>query len=447
MSDPANMLFRVVTRINESIALYPVLIPALYVVAAVLVFAFESTYAAATLRDELPPGLVDVDNGREILGTLITGIVSLTVFSFSMVMVVLNGAAARLSPRVLPGLVSDRRNQVILGVYLGSIVYYLLLISSINTNDPESVPVLGLLLAVLFGISCMALFIVFIRSVSQSIQVDWILGQLYNGALKNLDKRKRRIAQVAEIPNADDWWCLPAAHSGYLREVNERRLGKLLRQRGLIAMIQVEPGFFLIDGHPLIKFSGPLSSEDAGEASDCFDFHDNEFASANVSYGMRQISEIAVKAISPAINDPGTAMRATNLIGVLLKQLGGVRPYDVGCFDDGQPRLFYPQVGMRRLLQTVVGPIRVYGGHDPQVLFTLLQCLKNALHGNPSKTQREALHEEICALREEADAKLENQQDRHMVNEALERLADSKICPLTVALLPISRGKATEAPA
>lgn len=160
MSDPANVFFRVVTRIKESIAFYPVLIPALYVAVAALVLLFESTSLAETLRDDLPAGLLDADNSREILGTLITGIISLTVFSFSMVMVVLNGAAARLSPRVLPGLVSDTRNQVILGIYLGSIVYYLLMIGTLNKNDPASVPALGLALAVLFGMLCMALFVV-----------------------------------------------------------------------------------------------------------------------------------------------------------------------------------------------------------------------------------------------------------------------------------------------
>lgn len=222
MSDPANVFFRVVKRIRESIALYPVLIPAVYVVIAALVFAFESTSTAASLRGKLPPGLIDPDNSREILGTLITGIISLTVFSFSMVMVVLNGAAARLSPRVLPGLVSDTRNQVILGLYLGSIIYYLLMISALNKSDPASVPALGILLAVAFGMLCMALFVVFIRSVSQSIQVDWILSQLYNDASANLDKRKRRIAGVVGIPDSTDWWCLPTIRPGHLREVNER---------------------------------------------------------------------------------------------------------------------------------------------------------------------------------------------------------------------------------
>lgn len=438
MSDPANVIFRVVKRIRGSIALYPVLIPTVYLVIAILVLAFESTSTAAMLRDDMPPGLIDADNSREILGTLITGIISLTVFSFSMVMIVLNGAAARLSPRVLPGLVSDTRNQVILGFYLGSIIYYLLMIGTLNKNDPASVPTLGLLLALLFGVLCMALFVVFIRSVSQSIQVDWILSELYDGASANLDKRRQRIASVAKIPDATGWWCLPAARPGYLREVNEQRLGKILRTHDLVAMIQVEPGFFLIEGHPLIKLSEPLSEENANEVLDCFDFHDKEFADANVFYGMRQISEIAVKAISPAINDPGTAIRAVNLLGVLLKRLGGVRPYDIGCVDH-RPRLFYPQPGMRRVLHAVIGPIRVYGGHDPHVLITLLQCLKNALHGNPDAAQLEALHDEIQALRNEADTKVENQQDRSAVNEVLERLAHLQISQPAIALLPIER--------
>lgn len=422
MPSLTNTLFRIVKRISSSIAFYPVVIATGFLITAGLVLAFESTSVAEGLRDDLPPGLTEADNAREILGTLITAIISLTVFSFSMVMVVLNGAAARLSPRVLPGLISDRRNQVILGFYLGSVLYYLLMIGTLNKNDPASIPTLGLLFALLFGFGCMALFVVFIRSVSQSIQVDWVIGQLHEGSFHNLQARKKRLAKVSEIPDASDWWCLPASRPGYLREVNERRLCQVLRKRDLVGVIQVEPGFFLIEGHPLLRLSAPLSDKDAEEVLDCFDFRNNEFASANVSYGMRQISEIAVKAISPAINDPGTAIRAVNLLGLMLKRLGGVPPFDVGCFDEGRPRLFYPQLDMQRLLELVIAPVRVYGSHDPLVLITLMQCMKNALHDSPSDEQLEAYHGELHALREEAEAKVENRLDRGAVNDQIERL-------------------------
>lgn len=421
MSGFSNVSFRLITRIRTSIAFYPGLITAFYALLAVAVLTFEATPAAASLRAQLPSGLADPDNGRVILGTLITGIVSLTVFSFSMVMVVLNGAATRLTPRVLPGLISDTRNTVVLGIYLGSTLYYLLLISTINTTEPSSVPSFGLLLALLMGIVSLAMFVVFIRSVSQSIQVDWILNELFVSANANLEKRMRRLADVQGIPDDSAWSCLPTARHGYLRAVNERRLGRLLRRRNLRAVIQVEPGFFLVKGHPLISFSEPLTNREQAEAVDCFDFHNNEFADANVSYGMRQMTEIAVKAVSPAVNDPGTAARAINLISVLLQRVGGVPSFDVGCFDRGQPRLFVPQLDMQRLLELVIAPIRVYASHDPLIIITLLQCMKNALHGSPSDEQIPALHDEICALRDQADAEVKNWRDRQAVNDALGR--------------------------
>lgn len=422
MPAPSNAVFRSFKRALESIAFYPVLITGFFAMLAAGVLAFEQTPLAASLRSVLPSGLNDPETGRVILGTLITSIVSLTVFSFSMVMVVLNGAAARLTPRVLPGLISDTRNRVILGIYLGSALYYLLVITTLNTNEPESTPSTALLLALLMGVFSLAMFVVFIRSVSQSIQVDWVLSQLYRGACANLEKRKRRLADVNSMPDDSQWWCLPATRPGYLRAVNERRLGQLMHERDLTAVIQVEPGFFLVEGHPLIRFSKPLNDEERAAAIDCFDFQNNEFASANLSYGMRQIAEIAVKAISPAINDPGTSVRAINLIGVLLQRLGGVRPFDVGCFEQGQPRLFYPQLDMRRMLEVVIAPIRVYGSHDPLVIITLIHCMKNALHDSPSDGQIDAIHIELRALRDQADADVKNWRDRQAVNEVIDRL-------------------------
>src|SRR5690606_40105487 len=95
--------------------------------------------------------------------------------------------------------------------------------------------------------------------------------------------------------------------------------------------------------------------------------------------------------ISPAINDPGTAMRAINLISVLLQRLGGVPPFDVGCFDRGSPRLFCPQLTMHRMLELVIAPIRVYASHDPLAVITLLQCMKNAYHDSRGPKQIEAI--------------------------------------------------------
>jgi len=437
MSAPSNALYRQFKRIVRSIAFYPTVIPVAYMLLGVLMLAFEASALADGWRGSLPAGLTDADNAREVLGTLITSIISLTVFSFSMVMVVLNGAAARLSPRVLPGLISDLRNRLILGNYLGCISYFLLLISHVSNSEPQSLPSFAVLLALLMGLGCMALFVVFIRSISQSIQVDWIVGQLYRSACQNLARRRERIGRIDALPDTAGWFCIEARTPGYLREVNERRLGELLAPRDLQAVLQVEPGFFLIEGHPLLRVSAPLDARQTRQVLDCFDFHEEEFAGGNVSYGMRQMTEIAVKAISPAINDPGTASRVIDLLGILLGRLGRVPALDVGCLDDGKPRLFYPQLGPQRLLMLVLGPIRTYGSHDPQILMALMQGLKNALHGAPEAEALDAFADELQALRAEADARLDNDRDRRALNDMLERINRLHAGIRPLALLPI----------
>lgn len=402
---------------------------------ALLSLELESTAAYARLREMLPVGLSDADNARAILSTLTTGILSLAVFSFSMVMVVLNGAASRLSPRVLPGLIRDTRNRIILGAYLGSTLFFLVQLAHIEPGTPHSVPSLGVLLSLGAGALCMALFVVFISSVSQSIRVDWVVDNLFTAAKAELAKRKRLVERCGSPPDDSDWWVLRMRASGYLREINEEQLGKLLAARNLVARLQVEPGFFLVEDHPLLRLSAALSETEATLVLDCFDFGTDEFASSNAAYGLRQLSEIAVKAISPAINDPGTAIRIINIIGVLLAELMNLPAFRPGCFDGAKARLYYRELTMREILFAVLGPIRTYGSHDPQVVIAVMQCLKNVLHCKGTQHQLEIVEDEIEAMRDAAATNIESVLDRKIINEAIDRLNSLESTRRRVSLL------------
>jgi uncharacterized membrane protein len=107
-----------------------------------------------------------------------------------MVMVVSNNASASLSPQVIPGLISDKGHQKTLGFSLGTILYSLLLITSIEQNSTTRIPSLGVLISLGFGIACLGLFVHFIHSISRSIQVEYILNNLYHTTLKKLDARE-----------------------------------------------------------------------------------------------------------------------------------------------------------------------------------------------------------------------------------------------------------------
>lgn len=122
--------------IVNSIGFYPSLLSVAFLIFAVLTMSVE--YLAPIVQFKLLISFILVDsaeNARTILSTLAGSIISLTVFSFSMVMVVLNSASASLSPRVVPGLITRKSHQMVLGFYLGSIIYSIIMLIDINKLD------------------------------------------------------------------------------------------------------------------------------------------------------------------------------------------------------------------------------------------------------------------------------------------------------------------------
>ena len=117
------------SRVLLSIAFYPVLISFGFCLLAFVILELESLALAKKLKENIPYLFIeDYETARAILTTLIGGILSLTVFSFTMVMVVLSQASSNFSPRLLPSLVSNKRHQLILGVYIGTLLYCIIIL-------------------------------------------------------------------------------------------------------------------------------------------------------------------------------------------------------------------------------------------------------------------------------------------------------------------------------
>ncbi len=177
-----NKILKYVLRLQErviySIAFIPTLMVILWLIFGFLIFNFDGSDSSKWIKDNLEFVLVNgTDSARMVLTTIIGGVISLTVFSFSMVMVVLNRTSASFSPRVLPQLVAQKFHQIVLGFYMGTIVYSLILVVKIDSD--ENLPSLGILLAMIFAIISLGLFIYFIHSISEAIQVDNILSQIF----------------------------------------------------------------------------------------------------------------------------------------------------------------------------------------------------------------------------------------------------------------------------
>lgn len=425
MATANNRLFRLYQRIISSIAFYPAIITLGLVLLCVVSIWLEMTWLQA-YKEDLKLGLVNnAENARLILGTLVGSIVSLMVFSFSMVMVVLNSASSTLSPRVIPSLISSRNHQMILGIYLGTIIDSLLLILTIQEGDDINVPSLGIFVALGLGIVSLCLFITFIREISQSIQVDYILNHLFKktlGELKVQQKKFESMEQPPSWPEDRDWPVVCSARAGYFKAFNSEAAKPLLKKHDLRMTVQVHNGFFVMPGHPLFRLSKEADDEVIETLRDAFDFYVEEYANQHYFFGFKQITEIGSKALSPGINDPGTAIKAIDMLSVLFAERLKLPKFDLAYEPDQPPRLFFTELELPEMLLAVLGPLRHYGQADTQVVLSLLQCYKNLLYCEPDAETEAVLLSHAHAVIEQSAENIHQAPDREAIADAVKRL-------------------------
>jgi uncharacterized membrane protein len=175
-------------RVINSIAFYPVIIAIMFLCTAIIMVTLDYSDAGKDLKLDLEwMRLQDPGTARSILSTIAAGIISLTVFSFSMVMIVLNQAASQMSNRVLDNLIGSRLQQVILGIYIGTIVYSLFLLSMIRDNDEGIyIPALSIYLLIILTILDIFIFIYFLHYITRSVKYETIIHRIFEQTLKSM---------------------------------------------------------------------------------------------------------------------------------------------------------------------------------------------------------------------------------------------------------------------
>lgn len=376
-----NIFFKFYYRVVNSIAFYPTLIAIGFLIFSIFVMRIEFNDLVIEFKSNIERVLVhDANNARLILGTIVGSLISLMVFSFSMVMIVLNRATSTLSPRVIPGLISDKFHQIVLGFYLGSIIFSLILIVNIDAPGVEfSVPSLGILVSMILAILCMGLFVYFIHSISQKIQVDYILNDIYKLTKKELNKVNSENAKK-EIPDTSDWKTCVAIDSGYLKKIDGSGLTEFCKKHDIKLRVTVSIGAFVVKEYPFVEISKDLEQELKDQLSSYFTLYTEERVSDHYLFRFKQISEIAVKALSPGINDPGTAVKALDLLSDLLTKLMQVEEQNYIPNSDEEPLVFVRPVPFHEVMFQIIVPIREYGKKDISVLVRLLDCLKHMIY-------------------------------------------------------------------
>ena len=412
-------------RALRSIAFYQVIISLGLLFFALLTLSLENVGIITEVKKSTSYLFIeDTDTARTILSTLIVVILSLTVFSFTMVMVVLSQASSNFSPRLLPGLVSNKKHQLILGWYIGTLLYCTMILISLGAYELKNSTVgMSTTIAAVLGICCVALFVSFIHTISSAVQIQNIVGRICKQTAKKMDKlldvEPSEEVSLKLVGDAN-FKLVPANKDGYFQGFDTDLLNFDVLTADLQLVVIPYSCEHIYRGDPLFRINRPVTKEE--EESLYFactiskDLHDGK----HPLLGMIKLMEVAVRAMSPGINDPGTALDVVHKLGPLLGKMIRLPNYTSTHHTAIGLVVMKTNISTSNLLDTVIQPIRLYGKKDSSLIKGLHKIL-NYLSAvqNISQVDLKAIGDEREAFEEDIAAFITNTRDKKRIVEVL----------------------------
>ena len=400
--------------LESKIAFYPTLLAFLGFNFAFLMLFLENKGISKYLLEHVPVLVVDNgDTAMTILSSLITGLISMVVFSFSMVMLLLSQASSNFSPRLLPGLISDRRHQVILGIYLFTILYCIFILFAIQpTGNKTQIPGFAVLLGILQTVVSIYAFIYFIHNISQSIQISNILQKIFETAKSRLTKLiDTEENNESDFPETDDWKEFHSEKSGYLQNISFTNLVDICEREEIKLHILPVKGIFVLSGIPLFRSNKDLDEDTVKNILSNFNFSREELVADNYTLAFKQITEIIVKAMSPGINDPGTAINGIDYLTELLALRMKKKDQSV-IIRDETAYIKLNTINFEDLLFNIMASIRTYCKNDIILVQKLLLMFYYLEKQESDDTNYcKYLRKEAANLMEDAKASIKNEED------------------------------------
>jgi len=363
----------------NSIAFYPAIIALGFLALCGLMISFDYSQEGKLIKGQLHwLRLKDATTARSIIAAVAAGVLSLTVFSFSMVMIVLNQAASQMSNRVLGQLIGNKFQQIVLGIYIGTIIYAFFLLSTIRDIDSGIyIPALSTYLLIFFTISDIFLFIYFLHYITQSVKYEVVIQRIFDDTMESLKKACTNPHPSPLPTQLLTPHTIKSVKSGIFEGIAMGPLKSLCKDHGFQITILISPGTFVLQGTPIIATSKDLPEELQSKLLDLTLISLTETIKGNYFYGFTQLREIALKALSPGINDPGTAIISLRALSSLILYRASHFPETTLTDDQGIVLMINAEMSFETVACESINPIWDYGKNDRLVCRELyLTCVQ-----------------------------------------------------------------------
>jgi uncharacterized membrane protein len=413
-------------------------IPALMVIIATVmafnIVTIDRTLSVVSFRFYGFTYSISPEGARSILATIAGSMMTVAGVTFSITIVVLNLASSQFGPRLIRNFMEDRSTQFVLGTFVSSFIYCLFVLRSIETFANDTfVPNLAVIFAVLLALFNVGVLIFFIHHIATSIQADQVVAEVSqeleenirrifpNGLSYETKDERRRTAQLSE-EKKDHYYIhnLAARRNGYLQAVDTDGLFQIARKNDYLIDLQLRPGQFTIAGSTLAV----ITCEDIFDVqlidpiTDAFIIGTQRTPEQDAEYPIHQLVEVAVRALSPGINDPFTAIACIDQLGSSLNILAKREFPSAYCFDDQDKlRLQIKPFTYSGMLNASFDQIRQYGNSSVAVTIRLLEMLTILTAQTGLADQRKAIHRQANMILRGSQDALPEENDREDVRQ------------------------------
>ena len=328
------------------------------------------------------------DDARTLLIAISSTLATVIALVLGLTVVALQLASTQFSPRLLRNFLRDRTNQVVLSVFVATFTYSTAGLFTVGVAAGQRVevyPRLAVSFALVLLFVSLLMLVFFVHHLAHSIQIDEVMRSVERSTLRVIDHDLPTHGVSGEPAPSPPAWALavPAYQSGWVQTMRPEVLLPLAREHDLVVAVSTMVGEYVVEGAPLLWVWKPSPNDPAPDPAT---FREalpvavrlgyERTAEQDAAFGVRQLADIAVKALSPAVNDPYTAIQALEHLGVLLAHLVR-RPLGAQRLRDhaGTIRVIAPGRDLSYYLDLATGQIRRYGCAEPRVDRALLRVL------------------------------------------------------------------------
>ena len=372
----------------------------------------------------------DADSMRTLLLTIAVAIIGVVGVVFTIIMVPLSIAATQFGPRLLRNFLRDTGTQVTLGTFNATFIFCMAVLLQLSNSGKNHLPQIAVNMALLLGLISFGVLIYFINHVAVSIQAPVLVAKVSKELQAAIryelhDKPDTFLVdtqpnQVPDLPAAHS--IIPAVTSGYLQVRDDEELLRLAVKHNLVIQIATNPGDFIVENSTLI-FTWP-ETDTANllkPVNAAFIIGVQRTLVQDITFGINELAEVAIRALSPAINDPFTAMTCLDWIGSALcsvckKTFGETEMYD----DKGNLRIIRSSITFADLANAAFNQIREYGNTSTAVTMRLLNTIQVVANCTVTDEQRNVLLHHATLVERGCHFGLREESDRKMITDRFE---------------------------